>query len=273
MGIWKKIKNKLRQKKGSLSKSIFIKSKKRTKELKSGMGFKMEEAGVRVEESKFYTGPEAAITQKQPMPWELPAGYGKDEIIVQARDPWWLHAYWELTPSTLERLSYQLKDAFQSAKRTLRVYDVSFIIFDGRNAHRFFDIDIGNDANNWYIDTQAPGRSWCVDLGLKLADGRFITIKRSNVVTTPLDGPSWLTDEEWMIPDDLFARLYGMSIGVGSSPVGIKKLWEERLKREFASGVLASPGFSPVKKIKERGFWLVVNTELIVYGATEPDAK
>ena len=31
---------------------------------------------------------------------------------------------------------------------------------------------------------------------------------------------------------------------------------------------------SPVKiKPKEKKFWLVVNTELIVYGATEPDAK
>ena len=31
---------------------------------------------------------------------------------------------------------------------------------------------------------------------------------------------------------------------------------------------------SPTKKLpKERKFWLVVNTELIVYGATEPDAK
>ncbi len=31
---------------------------------------------------------------------------------------------------------------------------------------------------------------------------------------------------------------------------------------------------SPVKKIPgERNFWLAVNTELIVYGASEPDAK
>jgi hypothetical protein len=31
---------------------------------------------------------------------------------------------------------------------------------------------------------------------------------------------------------------------------------------------------SPVKKaVKERKFWLVVDCELIVYGATEPDAK
>jgi hypothetical protein len=70
----------------------------------------------------------------------------------------------------------------------------------------------------------------------------------------------------------MFARLYGMGFGLGrSSPVG--KLWQERLRRELFSGVLASPS-SPVGKLPaEKGFWLVVNTELIVYGATEPDAK
>ena len=51
------------------------------------------------------------------------------------------------------------------------------------------------------------------------------------------------------------------------------------MKRALFSGILASPGItsvsSPGKKItpRERSFWLVVNTELIVYGATEPDAK
>jgi len=105
---------------------------------------------------------------------------------------------------------------------------------------------------------------------LMLTDGSFITIIRSNVVQTPLDGPSWITDEEWMIPDDLFARLYGMGFGLGkSSPVG--GAWQERIKQGlFSSGISSSP---VKKEIKERNFWLKVDCELIVYGATEPDAS
>ena len=227
-----------------------------------------------VERTKF-SQPEV-VRAPRVMSQELPCGYGQDKIVLQVRDPRWLHTYWEVTQVTYERLQDRLGEAFHGAKRTLRVYDISQIIFDGTNAHRFFDIEVGPDANNWYIDAAGPGRSWCVDLGLRLPSGEFITIVRSNTVHTPIEGPSWITDEEWMIPDDLFARLYGMGFGLGrSSPVG--KAWQERIRQALFSGVLASPGItsvsSPVKKPAERKFWLIVNTELIVYGATEPDAK
>ena len=199
---------------------------------------------------------------------ELPSGYFRDKMVLAVRDPWWLYTYWEVKESTWDKFKSELKDEFYKAKRILRIYDVSSIIFNGLNAHRFFDIPIREDAFSWYIDAGAPGRSWCVDLGLILSDGRFVTILRSNVVETPLDGPSWITDEEWMIPDDLFAKLYGMGFGLGrSSPVG--GVWRK--------GVISSPGIasmiSPVKKPSLRNFWLEVNCELIVYGATLPTAK
>ena len=228
-----------------------------------------------VEKTKFST-PEMARVAPRVLE-ELPLGYGQDKIVLQVRDARWIHAYWEVTFETIGRLREKLGNAFNGARRVLRVYDVSHIMFDGTNAHRFFDIEISQDANNWYIDTNGPGRSWCVDIGIRLANGEFIRISRSNTVHNPLEGPSWITDEEWMIPDDMFARLYGMGFGFGrSSPVG--RAWQERIKKALFSGILASPGItsvaSPVKKIpRVRKFWLVVNTELIVYGATEPDAK
>jgi uncharacterized protein len=204
------------------------------------------------------------------MPQELPSSYDQDKIILQVRDPHWVHSYWELRGQTIDGLKSKLGDDFYRAKKVLRVYDVTNIIFNGFNANSFFDIQINDYANSWYIDTAGPGRSWCVDLGLMLANGRFITILRSNVVQTPLDGPSGITDEEWMIPEDMFARLYGMGFGLGrSSPVG--GAWQQRLKQGLFSSGLSS---SPVRKeVKERGFWMKVDCELIVYGATESDAK
>jgi len=205
------------------------------------------------------------------MPQELPLQYDQDRMVLLVRDTRWLHTYWEVRPSTWEGLKQSLGGEFYQAKRVLRVYDITAIDFKGNNANGFFDIQINEYANNWYIDTNSPGRSWCVDFGLLLHSGRFVTILRSNIVYTPLEGPSWITDEEWMIPEDMFARLYGMGFGLGRSSA-LGKSWQ------IFSRVISSPGItsgaSPVKKMPvEKGFWLKVDCELIVYGATEPDAQ
>lgn len=202
-----------------------------------------------VERTKFFTV--EAPPKSRSVPQDLPAKYGQDKIILQVRDPWWIYAYWEVRPQTLDKLKNELGDIFYRAKRILRAYDISLIDFNGTNAHRFFDIEVGGHSDNWYIDTASPGRSWCVDLGLLLPDGRFIMIVRSNTVTTPIDGPSWITDEEWMIPDDMFARLYGMGFGFGrSSPVG--KGWQEKIKKAIFLGVSSSRAVtslsSPVRR-------------------------
>jgi hypothetical protein len=209
------------------------------------------------------------------MPHDLPYRYEKDRIALQVRDPWWLHCYWEIASHTWNSLKDRLRDLFFSAKKVLRVYDVSNIVFNGKNAHKFFDIEVNPEAQSWYIDAGGPGRSWVVDYGLKLANGDFITILRSNVVTTPIDAPSWITDEEWAVPEEIFGRLYGMGFGFGtSSPVS--KVMQEKFRRALFSGAISSgvgSMASPVKKPRDRKFWLWVDCELIVYGGTEPDAK
>jgi len=208
------------------------------------------------------------------MPQELPAQYGRDMLTVLVRDPRWIFCFWEVTGGTIENFKRQLGGEFEKAKMVLRAYDVSGINFTGSNANRFFDVSINKYANNWYIETGAPDTSWCVDLGLILTDGSFITILRSNIVRMPSEGASDITDEEWMIPDWMFARLYGMGFGLGrSSPVG--KAWQERMKQVLSSGIPGSGSMaSPVKQArKARKFWMMVDCELIVYGATEPDAR
>ncbi len=242
-------------------------------------------AAISPQEAKYFTHPENRIAAKidslrlprvKADRSELPQRYDKDLIVLQVRDPWWLHSYWDVCSGSWQRLKNELGRLLDTAKKVLRAYDVSYINFNGSNAHRYFDVEVPNNSDSWYIDTAGPGRSWCVDFGLRLEDGRFITIVRSNVVTTPLDGPSWVSDEEWAIPEDLFVRLYSSSSGFGGgSPMKLKKPWAEWKNRGISSGGISSGAFSPSKKLEaaKRSFWMTVNTELIVYGATLPDAK
>jgi hypothetical protein len=87
---------------------------------------------------------------------------------------------------------------------------------------------------------------------------------------------SVIIDERWMGID--FDKMYALSGGfeVGKCSMELKRLMEERLMGAISSGsgagVISSMG-SVVKKEKQRGFWFILDCELIVYGATEPDAR
>ncbi len=227
-----------------------------------------------VEESKFYTG---APPEEFRLPSELPYHYGDDRIVLLVRDPYWAYSYWEVSQKKLEIERGNLGRAGEDAYLALRVYDVTDVRFDGQNDHGHYDIGIYDRVGNWYVNTGMPGRSFIVDLGLKTQDGRFVTLARSNAVRTPRDSVSDVLDEEWMVPDSDFERIFALSGGLsaltGASSADVRLAGGGKLPFGIASPGMGSLALmSPVKK-KQRAFWFVLNTELIVYGATEPDAK
>ena len=83
-------------------------------------------------------------------------------------------------------------------------------------------------------------------------------------------------DEQWMVPDDVFDRIFAASGGydMHSASGELKGLLEKRLLEEMSSGAVTSFGSGALyKEAKGRSFRLWVATELILYGGTEPDAR
>ena len=209
-------------------------------------------------------------------PWEetnLP-DYNDTLIVLMVRDPYWLYTYWNTSDIVRQKISATLRD-WEQIPLLLRVYDVTEIHnFDGSNGNYSFDINISRGANNWYIHVGGPNRSFCVDLGFILENGNFYTIARSNIVTTPRDNVSEVVDEEWMIIEEDFRKLYRLAGGgLGNSSAELVESLIKRLEKEIGSGAVSSLSSPSQIPGKPRQFWLVLNTELIVYGATEPDAR
>ncbi|NPV53999.1 MAG: DUF4912 domain-containing protein [Firmicutes bacterium] len=216
--------------------------------------------------------------------YELPAGYGETKLVLQVRDPYWMHAYWEVSEETIRDIQGVLGPlAWEEAQRTLRVHDITDIDFDGTNSLYSFEIPINNVANNWYINVERPNRRYCVDLGVKNETGDFILITRSNPVHTPRDGVSEIVDEEWMTLEAI-ERAYPVPSPRGPSSPEFVRSQELQMQREYeevgsgALGLISSPGAisSPGPGIAyphKRGFWLTADVEIIIYGATERDAS
>src|SRR5207302_4240106 len=77
-----------------------------------------------VESSKFDVGvPTSDLSAK--VPKDLPAGYGKDRIVVMVRDPYWLHCYWELTRHAIQRAEAALGQEWHTARPILRLLDIA----------------------------------------------------------------------------------------------------------------------------------------------------
>jgi len=146
---------------------------------------------------------------------ELPHYYGIDRLALLARDPYWLYAYWEITATKQEEFSNAYgPGAWSSSLPVLRLYDVTGLE-PGSQTSPYIDIGINEDADNWNIQVGKPDRSFFVDLGRRFADGRFVTLLRSNIVTTPRASLSDRTDEEWMWIEGIY-RSYRYQFGLGS---------------------------------------------------------
>ncbi len=233
------------------------------------------EAGMQqaMEDSKFYTGP--AQVPAWTLPGELPHNYGDDKISLMARDPYWAYTYWEVTQKKLDVERFALGQAGQEAYLAIRVYDITDVHFNGHNAHGYHDKGIYDRVGNWFLDVIRPNRSFIADLGLKTHDGRFVTLARSNAITAPRDGMSEALDEEWVLPGSDFERIYALSGGyaIGLSSADVRLAAAQRIPFGIASPGMGSLALmSPIKK-RQRGFWYVLNAELVVYGQTEPDAS
>lgn len=213
--------------------------------------------------------PVTGVPYSQPVffpPANLPSGYNDNSIYALVRDPYWTYTYWEIRKDLEESKLRELGGDRNRVKSVLRIYDLSA----SREHSIFSDIVLQNMAMSWYIHTE-PNKTYVIEIGLLHEDGRFIALARSNEITTPRAGMSDVIDEEWMGID--FDRMYALSGGfqVGKSSMELRELMEKRLRESVSSGSGASSLSGPVE-IEKKGFWFVLDCEVVVYGATDPGA-
>jgi hypothetical protein len=127
----------------------------------------------------------------------LPERYGHTEFVLMVVHPLLVYGYWEITPEDTRQAQQILGAEMKGACAVLRMYDVSFIDFNGSNAHHAFDIEVGLEAPGWYIHLWSPEKSYVADVGFRTRKGRFHAIVRSNTIHTPRTSPSPRTDEQW----------------------------------------------------------------------------
>ncbi len=200
----------------------------------------------------------------------------RDRLVLMVRDPYWLQAYWELTPHSVERARVALGQNWHSAKAVLRLVELAPEGTSGAGRRIVRDIEIHGGVNNWYIDVHDPPKRFQVDIGYLAPSGKFLCLARSNAVTTPQACSDGWADRTW---DDIARdvdRIYAMSGGnePSASRSDLRDVLEERLRRPMAGPLIGRLGRGAQRfDSNEVDLPLEVDAELIVYGVTEPDAR
>ncbi len=146
------------------------------------------------------------------------------------RDPYWLHAYWELNPRSVERANrLSVSIGMQPARIA------AFPRRCRRRAELQREIVIHGGVKHWYVDVQSPPQQYRMEIGYLTAGGQFYCLARSNTVMTPPAGTSDSVDENWADIDQNADRIFAMSGGYSDrgTSLELQELLEERLRRRW----------------------------------------
>lgn len=194
----------------------------------------------------------------------------QDRLVVMVRDPYWLHAYWELGQRSIDRAQAAMGQRWHSAQPVLRL----FRCHGDAAATSTRDIVIHGGCNNWYVDVPDPPADYRLEIGYLSGDGFFYCLARSNEVKTPPAGASDAVDENWTAVAENADRIFAMSGGY--SPQGasreLQELLEERLRRPLGSPMKTRFGSGAATGRDVEPFDFAVDAEVIVYGAANRNA-
>jgi len=126
--------------------------------------------------------------------YELPSRYGVDRLVLLARDPHWLYAYWEITHQKYAEMRDRHLREWDLSRPLLRLSDITPGV---PQEQRHLDVYITEEANNWYIHVGRPRHTLFAEIGRLLPHSVFVPLVRSNAVTLPPDSVSEEISEEW----------------------------------------------------------------------------
>jgi hypothetical protein len=203
----------------------------------------------------------------------------KDRILLAVSNPYWLNAYWEISPQSLQRAEAALKQDWYGARQIIRLFDVTSHDTTSTSETPVKDIIIHGAGQNWYIDVPQPPRAYRADIGYISKRGEFYVLARSNIVTPPKAGATETTgdgletgwdddDAQWKAE-----RILAMSTGFESSGnPELRGLLEERLGRPIGPPKQTAFGTGAVPPGSVKKFFFEIDAKLIVFGRTDPAA-
>lgn len=120
----------------------------------------------------------------------VPVSHAGDWIVLALVQPRLAFVSWHLDPDTLAVLQHRLGSRLEGAVCRVRVHDVTDLLFTGDNAHATFEVAAGAVTGHAYHAVPVTERNLLAEVGFALADGTFVSVRRSTDRWFDRDRPS-----------------------------------------------------------------------------------
>jgi hypothetical protein len=200
-----------------------------------------------------------------------------DRLVLMVRDPFWLHAFWEVSARTMERAKVALGHLWYSSIPVLRLFCLSS---DGTGAPKrqlVRDVPVHGGVNNWYLDVMNPPSTFIVELGYLTREKKFHPTLSSNIVETPqqqvIDELDKL-DGNWKGVAEDIGRVFKLSSG-DSSNRELKEVLEEQLDRPLSPQLLSRYRVAKQGNLEKtrRNFHFAAEVDVIIHGKADPNVQ
>ena len=198
----------------------------------------------------------------------------RDRVLAVARDPYWIHIYWELCNSTIERARAAMGQLWHGSKAVLRVMDVTSEETSAMSERHERDEFIQSDVNNWYINVTHPSRKYRIDLGFITRRGSFFIVGKSNVVMMPPVSMSTSIEEDWHIAQEEIHRIQVRYNDPESRQLSneLIELFEDRCHQPIHKTSLTQLPSNYLTNM-DIPLKFEIGAELVIFGTTNPSAK
>ena len=198
----------------------------------------------------------------------------RNRAVLMVRGPHWLHAFWEVTSNSVQRVKAAMGTGWHTARPVLRVLEI--IGEKGETPVECIcrEIEIHGGVKNWFIDIRQP-MSCRVEIGYEGRNGIFYKLCRSNQVSSGPVGHGDSLDVHWKDIEADCSKIFSLSGGysIDSESEEVRELFKERLRRPLGPPKInhTAHGHSGADS-RKKSFQLDVDAELVVFGSTEKGA-
>ncbi len=170
-------------------------------------------------------------TRLRNIAWEVgqnyPVSHTADYIVLLMITPGTGHVHWNVTKRTVSSLVRKKIIIDEHIHPVVRIHDVTDIIFDGSNSHRYFDIMVESSKGHYTFAHDHNARHYIAEIGLS-NKGSFHTVARSEAEFFGSDRPSGIYSTSGLFGGGMINRMFPVE-NIFDAPV------YEKMNNELAS--------------------------------------